>query len=361
MALAVAVLLGALASRHHFSLDLSKDRRHTLAPQSVQLLAQLRQPVKAYAFFRDGQNGRQTLADLLELYANQSRQFRYQFADPDREPGLAKRFDVRAYGSLVLTQGDQVERVKLPEEQEITSALLRLGRPGPKTVYLLGGHGELSPSDNGAEGVSQFQQALEQQSYLVKPLLLAASGQAPADAALVLAAGPQKPLLPAETAALDQLLKRGGGLLLLLDPQHDGGLGAWLAERGLRLDDDLLLDPASSLVGASPAWPIVTDYGDHPLTRPLQGMLTYFPLARSLGLAQTLPAGVRRPGHPADQPHRLGLQGPRSVAGRSVPLPGRARSARAALPGGAAGALRPRPARDGESLASPRPRPASWR
>lgn len=293
MALAIALLLGALASRYHLRLDLSKDARHTLAPQTVRILAQLKEPVRAYAFWGEGQAGRQTLHDLLDQYAYHSRDFSYQFVDPDREPGLAKRFDVRSHGHIVLAKGDKVERAKLPEEQELTSALVRLGRQGQKTIYLLAGHGEAAPDQAGPEGLSQFKKALEQQDYLVKPLLLASAGQVPAEASLVVVAGPRKPLLPAEASALDQYLGRGGGLLLLLEPDQDSGLGPWLKERGVLLDEDLVLDPSSSLVGASPAWPIVSDFGGHPLTRPLEGLVCYFPLARSLKLARPLPQGAR--------------------------------------------------------------------
>lgn len=293
MALAIALLLGALASRYHLRLDLSKDARHTLAPQTAQVLAQLKEPVRAYAFWGESQAGRQTLHDLLDQYAYHSRQFSYQFVDPDRDPGLAKRFEVRAHGQIVLAKGDKVERAKLPEEQELTSALVRLGRQGQKTVYLLAGHGEASPQEAGPQGLSQFQKALELEDYLVKPLLLASAGQVPAEAALVVVAGPQKPLLSAEAAALEQHLGRGGGLLLLLEPEQDGGLGGWLKERGVILDDDLVLDPSSSLVGASPAWPIVSEFGGHGLTRPLEGLVCYFPLARSLRLARPLPQGAR--------------------------------------------------------------------
>lgn len=293
MVLAIVLFLGALASRHHLRLDLTQNARHTLAPQTKELLAKLEQPVKALAFLAEGQQGREGLRELLELYAAQSRQFSYQLVDPDRDPALARRYEVRSYGSILLTQGDRVERVKLPEEQELTSALLRLGHQGGKTVYLLSGHGESSPQDSGPEGLAQFRQALEKQNYLLKPLLLATVDRVPADAALVVVAAPKKPLPPAEAAALAAHLGRGGGLLLLLEPDRDSGLGGWLRERGVILDDDLVLDPSSSLVGASPAWPVVAEFGQHPLTKPLEGMVCYFPLARSLKLAQPLPAGVQ--------------------------------------------------------------------
>jgi ABC-type uncharacterized transport system involved in gliding motility auxiliary subunit len=286
MVLATALFLGSLATRHHWRLDLTQDARHSLAPQTRQLLAQLEQPVLVYAFFRQDQPGRQNLLELLDECAFRSRRFTYRFVDPDREPVLAKRYDVRNYGAVVLTQGDKTERLRQPGEAALANALARLGRQGHKVAYLLSGHGEPALDDQSPGGLAQLAKALGQQDLELRPLLLAAQGQAPADAALLIEAAPRKPLAAAEIQALGRYLDQGGALLLLLDPERDGGLGDWLLTRGVVLDNDLILDQASSLVGASPAWPIVSEYGDHPATRPLAGMYCYFPLARSLRPAQ---------------------------------------------------------------------------
>lgn len=282
MALAVALFLGSLASSHHARLDLTQDARHTLAPQTKQLLSSLKQPAQVLAFYRQDQPGRLDLQELLDECAFGSKLFSYRIVDPDREPGLAKSHEVRSYGTVVVILGDKSERLREPTEPALANALARLMHPGRKVAYLLSGHGEPSAEDNSPGGLAGLAKALGQQSLDLKPLLLASTGQVPADAALVLEAAPRKPLSPAETQALGHYLDQGGSLLLLLDPDQDGGLAPWLLERGVVLDSDLIIDPASSLVGASPAWPIVSEYGDHPATRPLTGMYCYFPLARSL-------------------------------------------------------------------------------
>jgi len=291
--LALVIFLGALAARHHLRWDLSQGAEYTLTPQTKELLAKLDQPVQALAFFKEGQAGKERAQDILTQYAYLNPKFSWRVVDPDREPALAKRYEVRNYGTIVLARDERFEQVKLPEEHEITNALLRLGRQGSKTVYFLTGHGEKSLEETGQDGYSQLKSAVVEQNYQVKPLLLVQAKTVPADAAAVVVAGPRHALLEAETQALGDYLARGGGVLVLLDPQQDAGLTAWLTTRGVTPRDDLVLDQASSLVGASPAWPVVANYGEHQIARPLQGVFTYFPLARSLKLATPPPAGVK--------------------------------------------------------------------
>ena len=291
--LALVIFLGALAARHHQRWDISQGGQYTLSPQTRDLLAKLDQPVQALAFFKEGQAGKEKAQDLLTQYAYLNPRFDWRVVDPDREPALAKRYEVRNYGAIVLARGEKFEQVKLPEEHEVTNALMRLGRQGSKTVYFLTGHGEKSLEETGQEGYSQLKAAVAEQNYQVQPLLLVQAKTVPADAAAVVVAGPKHPLLEAETQALDAYLARGGGLMVMVDPQQDAGLTAWLTARGVGPRDDLVLDQASSLVGASPAWPVVASYGEHQITRPLQGVFTYFPLARSLEIKQPLPAGIK--------------------------------------------------------------------
>ncbi len=290
--LAIAVVLGSLATRHHLRWDFSQDKRHTLAEQSVKVVMGFTSPVKAYAFFRETQQGRMEAEDLLQRYALANRNFSFQFVDPDRDPGLAKRYDIRTYGTVLLTMGEREERVKVAEEQGVTNALIKLARPGKKAVYLITGHGERALTDIGQEGLSELKKALEQQNYEVKPLLLAASQALPADASLLVLAGPKKPLAVSELASLEAYLAKGGGLMLLVDPESDAGLFDWLKQRGVTLGKNVVVDPQSRLFGASPAWPIAADFNDHDITRSLEGAFCYFPFARSLELAEPRPQGV---------------------------------------------------------------------
>ena len=71
-------------------------------------------------------------------------------------------------------------------------------------------------------------------------------------------------------------------MLLLLDPRIDAGLSSLLDDWGVILDDRLVLDTsgAGQFVGLGPAAPIVTTYGDHPITQDFGDGRSFFPLAR---------------------------------------------------------------------------------
>ena len=292
-ALALVMFLGALSARHHVRWDLSQGAVYTLSPQTVKVLAGLKEPVKAYAFFKDTQAGRLQAEQELVKYANASRLFTYRFVSPDQEPGLAKAMQVRNYGTVVLVSAGREERVQLPEEQELTNALIRLGKNGKKRIYFLTGHGEPSLDGVAKEDLSTLRKAMEANNYEVKSLMLVTSTQVPPDAAVVILAGPRKDLLPQEIERLGAYWQKGGSILLLLDPESDAGLKKWLAGKGVVLGNDLVIDQASRLAGLSPLAPLASEYGFHEITKLMSGTFCFFPQARTVSLASKLPQGCK--------------------------------------------------------------------
>ena len=70
---------------------------------------------------------------------------------------------------------------------------------------------------------------------------------------LVVIAGPRTGLLPPELQILSEYLGSGGRVLLLLDPilndtgLEETGFGEWLAQYGLRLGDNIVIDQDNPL------------------------------------------------------------------------------------------------------------------
>jgi ABC-type uncharacterized transport system involved in gliding motility auxiliary subunit len=297
--LGVIALVEAVSYRHNWRVDLTENKRHTLSPQTVKLLRELRLPVKATAFFRPDQPGKRTAEDLLKQYAAQSDgKFTWEVVDADRNPLQAKRYGVETYGTVVLEAAPKEGQVKEEkvldaEEEKLTNALIRVTREGKRLVYFLKGHGEKDPGNREKTGLSEVKAAVEKLNYEVKDLLLARETKLPDDAAIVVVAGPQKDLLPNEVDALAGYIARAGKVFFMVDPFQAPGLNALLEKYGITLGNDVIIDvnPQGRLLGAGPEVPVVGDYQSHPITRDFR-YATFFPVARTVAVKEKPPEGV---------------------------------------------------------------------
>jgi ABC-type uncharacterized transport system involved in gliding motility auxiliary subunit len=295
MALGVTVLANAVSLRYNTRWDLTESKRHSLSPQTVKLLKGLQAPVEAIAFFRSDTPGKRTAEDMLKQYTQASGgKFTYRMEDPDRSPGLAKRYGVESYGTTVMQSGDKSEKVLDPEEERLTNALVKLARAGNPVVYVVKGHGERDISSAERTGLSQAKEQMERANYTVKELELARTGKVPDDAAVVIVPGPRNDLLPPELSALDVYLAQGGRVLFMADPLQADGVAKYLAKYGVALGNDLVVEPSpvGQLFGVGPEVPLVTRYEQHPITKDMGNVMTGFPLTRSVGPATSAPKGL---------------------------------------------------------------------
>ena len=305
-AVMVLLLLGiigfveAVSYRHNTRLDLTANKRHSLSPQTIQLLKGLKTDVNAVAFFRSDQPGKRVAEDLFKQYARYAGgKLTWRVVDPDREPGLARRYGVESYGSVVLETKERSEKVTDAEEEKLTNGLVKLTRQGKRVVYVIQGHGEHELTSTDRPGFSEAKTAMERANYEVKPLVTARAAQIPDDAAVVILAGPRTELLAPELAALDSYLQRGGKLFAMADPvilsaSPADPLKAYLAQYGFEMGNDLIieLNPIGRLFGIGPEVPIIQQYESHPITRDMGGITTLFPLTRSVQAAKTPPQGT---------------------------------------------------------------------
>ena len=300
-AVTIVLLLGiigvveALSYRHSWRWDLTENKRHSLSPQTIRLLGSLKTDVSAIAFFRSDQPGKRAAEDLFKQYARYANgRFTWKSTDPDREPGLARRYGIEAYGTVVLETKTKSEKVLDAEEEKLTNALVKVTREGKRLVYVVQGHGERELANADKPGLSEAKAAMEKVNYEVKPLVLARTGTVPADAALVIVPGPRTDPFPPELDALDAYVRGGGKLLVMADPFQGEGLRKYLPKYGIELGQDLVVEenPIGRLFGIGPEVPIVQQYEAHPITREMGGVSTLFPLTRSLAAAKTPPKGV---------------------------------------------------------------------
>lgn len=274
LVLGIVVLVNYLSANHYWENDVTEGSIHSLSPQTIEVLENLDREVQVKAFYRmydaTGESGsmRETFRELIGRYKNRSGYIQFEIIDPDVEPRLAVEYGVYQNGVVFLSCGGREERVIAPDENDLTNALIKVTRTGTKKIYFLTGHGEHSLSDIEATGYSQLKQRLVQTGFVVEELELIRSGVIPADATVLVIAGPVTPLLPDEVPLLrDFVERRGGSLLVLLDPERSSGLEPVLRGWGVEVGDDLMIDLGGVLIGDSTT--VFGDYGWHEITEDL--------------------------------------------------------------------------------------------
>ena len=291
----VITFVELVSYRHSARADLTQNKRHSLSPQTIQLLRSLKSDVNAVAFFRSDQPGKRVAEDLFKQYARYSNgKFTWRVADPDREPGLARRYGIENYGTIVLETKQKSEKVTDAEEEKVTNGLVKVTREGKRTIYVVQGHGEHDITNTDRAGFSEVKGAMERANYDVKPLALAREGKIPDDATIVAIPGPRNDLFPPEMDALDAYVGKGGKLFVMVNPFQNEGFKKYLLKWGIELGDNLIVEPnpIGRLFGIGPEVPIVQQYESHAITRDLAGVSTLFPLTRTVTPAKTPPTGV---------------------------------------------------------------------
>ncbi|WP_235006918.1 GldG family protein [Calothrix rhizosoleniae] len=281
-AIVILGLINFLGTRYSVRQDLTETQLFTLAPQSQELVRSLKSPVKVWVFDVT-QNPQER--ELLENYQRYNSKFKFAYVDPQAKPGLVKKFGVdENNGKVYLESGKQ--RIKVTNVNErlsevrLTNRLQQISSATTLKVYFLQGHGE-HPLNRGNNAMSQAVQALADKNYVAEPLTLTDKSEVPNDAAVVIIAGATQDLFANEVKTLQNYLNSGGNLLLMVDPGTDPKLAPLLKEWGVTLDPRLAVD-VSGNAALGPAIPLVTTYGQHPITKNFGNNISFYQLARPI-------------------------------------------------------------------------------
>ncbi|HJW91727.1 MAG TPA: GldG family protein [Anaerolineales bacterium] len=266
--------------------DLTENQQFTLAPETIDTLAKLPQPVHARAFFTPAANA-DTALGLLDQYKFKSEgNFDYEFINPEAKPLEAQEAGITRDATVVLSSGERKELITLISEQELTTGLIRLMSEGERKVYFLTGHGERGPENTGETSYSQASSSLESKNYIVETLNLLSTHTIPDDTAAIVVAGPTKPVTQEEVDLLKGYLETGGALIVMEEPPYLTELGEepdplvdfLSASWGIRLGNDMVVDLASNQYFLA----VSNNYNQHVITEKLTGMGSLYPTARSV-------------------------------------------------------------------------------
>lgn len=292
LVLGILSLINYFFARHHHRFDFTEAKLHSLSDQSVKLLNNLKNEVNIKCFFLEGNFSRNNMENLMNIYNYHSKKIKYEFIDPDKNPGLVKRYEISEDATTVFESRDKESRITSTTEEDITNAIIKVSREKKKVIYFLEGHGELSIEVAEEKGYSFAKEELEKIGYEVKKLALALSETFPQDCALLVIPGAEKDLFPNELETIRNFLNnRGGRIFFMVDPQTAPGLTPFLSEFGIQLQEDLIVDTVSRLLGGDYFMPVINEYESHEITEKFR-YATFFPFTRSVSVVEETPEGI---------------------------------------------------------------------
>tara|TARA_B100000686_G_scaffold353710_1_gene460419 strand:+ start:2453 stop:4006 length:1554 start_codon:yes stop_codon:yes gene_type:complete len=277
----ILIFINLLAAKHGKRFDFTESGIFTLSLQTKKIVSTLPRKVKMTAFFQNESPEKTQFKNLTDGYLELTNKLDLEFIDPDKNPAITKRYGIKTYGTVVLESGENETKIPRTAEEDLTNAIRKVIQDEKKIIYFLEGHGERSIDKTEKDDYSNVKQSLEKDGHSVKKLLLLQTGKIPVDANLLIIPGPLKPLLKEEIELIDTYLENGGAVFLMIDPESQIELDAFLLKWGIVLNDDLIIDPLSKLFGGDVAAPVIANFANHGITKDF-ALRVIMPLLRSV-------------------------------------------------------------------------------
>ncbi len=288
-AVCVAVMVfNVLVIGHNRQYDITSDRVHTLAPQSVNIARALTEDIKVMGFFSE-----QTMPlkagfeSLLQKYMLESSRIKPEFVDPVKNPMAAQNYQITSDGTVILVKEDRKVVLEALDEEGFTQGLIRLVSDSDNVVYFLQGHGEYTIEPAESRSVSIASSRLKDMNLTVKTVNLIETGAIPEDCDALIISGANAGFLPQELPMVADYLDNGGRLFLTIDPDAPEALADFARGYGFALRNDIIIETGTltRLMGGDIFTPLVNSFPEHPVNEGFDSAC-FFPTARSV-----LPSG----------------------------------------------------------------------
>ena len=292
----ILVIVNVLGYQHHKRFDLTTQKLFTLSDQTRKVVGGLKTDVDILRFSKTPDT---QFDDLMTEYRNLSPRVKFQNVDPQEKPEVAKEYGAQHIGDIILAAGSRKQTIapnaaEPVSETDVTSAILKVTQDKVKNVCFVTGHGEKGIDDKQATGYSAIDDGLKKEGYATKSINLVKENGVASDCDVLVIAGPTQAYFPQEVDMVKKYVDGGGKALIEIDPQTDPKLDDILQEWNMNMGKNVVVDASGvgRLFGTGPAVPLVVDYGDSPITKNLKGGMTFFPLARTVSIADKNKADV---------------------------------------------------------------------
>lgn len=244
----IAIGLDHVMLRRGPTWELSREADTALAAETTRALVGVGTAVELVFFYEPGRYSEtQYFADR---FRRASARISIRLVDLDREPSLARKYGVTAYGEVVVRAGERWTVVDQAGEGGIVRAVLDVTDPRPRVVCATTGHGEnevFTARRVEGEQASSVGELLERIGYRWREVVLGADPRGQVDCGILLVNGPKRDFAAAEVDGVAAFVGGGGGALLLLDPIDLPNLAGLVRHYGVVLGNRVTADGSSRL------------------------------------------------------------------------------------------------------------------
>jgi ABC-type uncharacterized transport system involved in gliding motility auxiliary subunit len=388
LAAALLLFVNYFGWKYYHRFDWTKSKLYSLSEKSLNALKTVDKDIDVSIFLRPNDELFGPTRELLDRYQAASPHIHVRTIDPEKNRAeaeqLVKKYnidhavvvfdagkdrrvvetaDLADYDYSGMQMGLPAKMTGFKGEQRFTGAILELVESKKPKILFTTGHGEAPLNDaQGERGLGQAQQLLGRDNFSTEEWPSLGKTAVPDGTDLVVIAGPTSAFVRPELDALSAYLAKGGRMLVLVDPTLAGdklaatGLTEWLAGYGVKLGEDIVVDPANVLPMFGADTVFASNYGDHPITKALRAarVPVVFSLARSVS------KGTPQPGFEFTELVKTSDQGwgetnladLKHVAKDAQDVPGPVTLGVAVAP---AGAEKPKPEMEEEDLDAPKP------
>ncbi len=301
MTVALLIAVNYLGAKKYKTFDFSTAKINSLSDQSAKVIASLKDDVKVIYFYQDGTEGveenKQGFTNLLRKYQDLSSRLKLEFVEMNERPDLTEKYQVTQAGVVFVEMQNRTAKIEKIDEQELTSAIVKVSREKDKKIYFVTGHGERELGDEGTgRGLGALKKLLEGSRYIVESINLVTTPKIPEDADVVAVVGPIQQFLESEVKTLDGYLMSGGAVLLAMETSSGTGLDGFLKSLGVTVGSENIVLTADTPLGkmVDPRQTVVDSFpSGQSITRPFpKGQAVLMRIPRPLVKISEIPEGV---------------------------------------------------------------------
>ncbi len=275
--------------------DTTATKQFIVSDATLNTLANLREPIRITAFFRENTPQRQAAwrrtEDLLSEFRRRSttHDLSFRLVDPELRPNVAAEYNITQFPSLAIEAVESRRTEVIPglnpnqgpdvfSEQDIITGLLVVNQIKQKNVMFISGHSgrDVTGLSDADEGYGLAADALRRENYQIGNgtlqelgglLAYPGSDQYPA---VIIFPGPVAEMSEGEEFVLLEYARSGGSILMLLEPNESpDSFKEFLSRYGVAVGEGKVVDTAS-YVAPSPTFLQIKNSNsqlpEHPLT-----------------------------------------------------------------------------------------------